>query len=136
MAERRLEVVASDFEGVQLRALGACSECRGCGGRCDLFQTSLRLPLSWFPHPPRPGEFWRAVLGERELLRQSLHGYGALLAGLLLGAAIGRAAAFLPGLPVDASTALGALLGTLFALRVSKRTPGAALRLLPDAPGS
>lgn len=135
MAERRLEVIATDADGVELRALGACSECRDCGGRCDLFQSSLRLPHACFPQPPRDGQRWRAVLGDRELLQQSLRGHGALLAGMVLGAAGGRSLALAGGLPPDAATAAAALLGTLLALRLSKRTPGADLRLLPDAPG-
>jgi hypothetical protein len=135
VAERRLEVIATDAEGVDLRALGACSECRGCGGRCDLFQSSLRLPHACFPYAPQGGQRWRAVLGDRELLQQSLRGHGALLAGLVFGAAAGRTVALAGGWPPDAATAAAALLGTLLALRLSKRTPGADLRLLPDAPG-
>lgn len=132
MAERQLEVIATDAAGVDLRALGSCSECRGCGGRCDLFPTSFRLPRACFPHPPQGGQRWRAVLGDREVLQQSLRGHGALLAGLVLGAAAGRAIALAGSLPPDAVTAVAALLGTLLALRLSKRAPGADLRLLPD----
>lgn len=93
----------------------------------------LRLPRADFPHAPRAGETWRLQLGDRELLQQSLRGYGAALLGLCAGALGGTLCAALLALPADAATATGALLGTLLALRVSKRAPGAALRLLPDA---
>jgi hypothetical protein len=139
VAERRVEVVAIHAEAVELRALGACSECGGCGGRCNWFRDAmpddtLRLPGADFPRAPRAGETWRLQLGDRALLQQSLRGYGAALLGLCAGALAGTSCAALFPLPVDAATATGALLGTLAALRVSKRAPGAALRLLPDAP--
>jgi hypothetical protein len=137
VAERRFEVVATREREVLVRALGACSECRGCGGRCDLFRgpatSAWPLPAALFPHPPRAGERWLATLGERELLQQSLRGHGAALLGLVGGGALGHAGAAWFGAPPDAATALGAALGTLLALRLSKRTPAAALRLLPDA---
>lgn len=139
MAERRVEVVAVGSDAIELRALGACSECGGCGGRCNWFREampgdSLRLPPAVFSRPPAPGETWRLQLGDRELLQQSLRGYGAALFGLVGGALAGHGIAVAVTLPLDAATAAGALLGTLFALRVSKRAPGVALRLLPDAP--
>lgn len=139
MAERRVEVVAVGSEAIELRALGACSECGGCGGRCRWFgdaQSGITLTLSSaaFPRTPAAGEAWRLQLGDRELLQQSWRGYGAAWLGLTGGALAGYFGALLSSLPIDVGTALGAVLGTLLALRVSKRAPGAALRLLPDAP--
>lgn len=139
MAERRVEVVAVERDSIELRALGACSECGGCGGRCSWFRETLprgtlRVATTAFPHTPAPGEAWRLQLGDRELLQQSLRGYGAALLGLSGGALAGHLGAVASSLPRDAATAIGALLGTLLALHVSKRAPGAALRLLPDAP--
>jgi hypothetical protein len=138
VAERRVEIVAVGREAVELRALGACSDCGGCDGRCRWFRTALpddglRLPGSAFPRPPAAGETWRLQLGDRELLQQALRGHGAALLGLICGALAGHIAAAASSLPLDAATAIGALLGTLLALRISKRAPGAALRLLPDA---
>lgn len=95
---------------------------------------TLRLPSAAFPCVPEPGQAWRLQLGDHELLQQSLRGYGAALLGLVGGAVAGHSSAVLSSLPIDAATAVGALLGTLLALRVSKRAPGAAIRLLPDAP--
>lgn len=139
MAERRVEVVTVGRETIELRALGACSECGGCGGRCRWFGdaqsgSTLSISSAVFPRPPAAGEAWRLQLGDRELLRQSMRGYGAAWLGLIAGALAGYTGALLSSLPIDAGTAIGAALGTLLALRASKRAPGAALRLLPDAP--
>lgn len=95
---------------------------------------TLSVPPGAFPRPPRPAEAWRLQLGDRELLQQALRGYGAALLGLVAGALAGHLAASLLAWPDDATTAAAALFGTLLAVRVSKRTPGAALRLLPDVP--
>lgn len=134
MAEREIEILAVDGAHVAVRPLGACSDCSGCGGRCNLFRGSDReevgtgLPLELFPELPHAGEHWRLVLPERELLAQAGWSYGLALAGLVLGAALGHALSG-DGPWRDAATAAAALAGTLLALRFSKRRPAGALRL-------
>lgn len=126
VVEREVEIIAVGDAGVSLRALSNCSDCSGCGGRCNVFSrisatgTSV-LPLAAFGGQPCVGERWRLQLPAQALLRQSLRLYGAALAGLLLGALVGQAiAAWLP-YPSDLVAAGGALLGTLGALRLSNR---------------
>lgn len=127
MAERRFEVIESGPDGVVVRALGTCSDCSGCGGRCDLFRDAAghgtpSLPRAMFCIDPTPGQQWMMALDDRELLRQSLRSHGAALLGLVLGAAVGHLGATLAGLAQDPPTLVGALAGTLAALRLSKRT--------------
>jgi len=129
---------------VSLRAMGVCSDCSGCGGRCNLFRPlsddgsseagALRLPRALFPRAPHLGQRWRLTLADNELLQQSLRGYGAALAGLLLGAASGHAGAIALGSASDGPTALAALAGTLLMIRLSKRGQVAGFRLLDEAP--
>ena len=137
MAERDVEVIAIHGEDVSLRALGACSDCSGCGGRCALFRPArgdvLCLPRSKFARAPRPGERWRLTLADDALLRQSVRGYGAALLGLLLGAAAGYALAQTLGLAPDLPTAAAALAGTLLAIRRSKRRDADDLRTVECA---
>jgi positive regulator of sigma E activity len=126
VAEREVEVVAADGDQIDLRAIGACSECQGCGGRCDWFASAagrdrLQLTRGDFPSAPRPGQRWRLGIDDRELLRQSWLGYGSLLAGLIGGAGIAHGAATIAGIATDTLTTAGALAGTLLALRLSKR---------------
>lgn len=139
VAERTVEVVAIDSDAVALRGLGTCSQCVGCGGRCNLFQQwsddgTLRLPAAGFPRAPQIGEHWRVALADDDLLQQSLRGYGSALASLLLGASGGYGGALALGLSTDAPTAVGALLGTLLAVRISKRGRLAGLRLIEPLP--
>lgn len=127
MAERRFEVVECGPDRIALRAVGACSDCSGCGGRCDLFrdatgQDTASLPRRVFPAAPTPGQLWVMALDDHELLRQSLRSHGAALLGLVLGAALGYLAAAVAGYAQDPLTLLGAAAGTLAALRLSKRT--------------
>jgi positive regulator of sigma E activity len=134
VAEREVEILAVDAHGIALRALGACSECGGCGGSCDLFRDVGRdakavLPLELFPEPPRPGERWHLVLADRELLAQAWTGYGIALLGLVLGAALAHGLFAGAGAMRDLATAIGALAGTLLALRFSKRRRAGALRV-------
>lgn len=134
VAERAVEVVSIESGMVSLRALGACTDCSGCGGCCNLFRPlsddgALRLPRALFPQAPQAGQRWRVAVEENELLQQSLRGYGAALAGLLLGAAGGHAGAIALGIAPDVPTALAALAGTLSMIRLSKRGPVAGLRL-------
>lgn len=139
VAERTVEVVAIDSDEIALRSLGTCTECVGCGGRCNLFRQlsddgTLRLPSAGFPRSPRIGEHWRIALADDELLQQSVLGYGAALAGLLLGASGGYFGALALGVATDAPTAVAALVGTLLAVRFSKRSRVAGLRLLEPLP--
>lgn len=144
VAERLVEVISIERDMISLRPLGACSDCSGCGGRCNLFRPIsgdgasddgvLRLPRALFPRAPRAGQRWRLALADNELLHQSLRGYGAALAGLLLGAASGHAGAIAIGTASDGPTALAALAGTLLMIRLSKRGQVAGFRLLDDAP--
>ncbi len=136
MAERAVEVVALDGDRVQLRALGACSDCAGCGGRCNLFQgldparETLQLARAQFPCAPLAGEHWRLLLDDDQLLRQASRGYGLALAGLIGGAGLGYGAARFIGIAPDLLTLLAAVAGTSLGILRSKRGPAAALRLL------
>jgi positive regulator of sigma E activity len=139
VAEREIEIIGVDARGVVLRALGACSDCTGCGGRCDLFRSigpdaEARLPLELFAEPPRPGERWHIILADRELLAQAWAGYGLALVGLVLGAALGYGLTPGSGAARDLATAIGALSGTLLALRFSKRRRAGALQLRRASP--
>jgi hypothetical protein len=139
LVHRAVEVVAIDVDRVALRALAACSDCAGCGGHCNLLGPAagnerLQLPLDRFPRTPRTGEQWLVALAEDELLEQSLRGYGAALAGLVLGAGAGHIVALAFGLAPDVPTAAAALAGTILAIRLSKRDSVAGLRIVaaPD----
>lgn len=139
VAERLVEVTSVESDMISLRSLGACSDCFGCGGRCNLFPTTsdngaLCVPRALFPRAPHAGQRWRLALSDNELLQQSLRGYGAALAGLLLGAASGHAGAIAFGIGSDGPTALAALAGTLLMIRLSKRGQVAGFRLLDDSP--
>lgn len=115
----------------------ACLGCRGgCEGRCSPFS--------------RPGETWdlasdsaiwqvgqqvRIGIEDRALRSLALRGYGAALAGLLLGALAGHALGLAWGRHGDALVAAGLVLGTLLALPASKRaTPEPRLLGLADPP--
>ena len=109
---------------VLLRRTGACSDCGGCGGRCNLFLSDeaamLRLPASAFATPPVAGTAVTLVLEEGWLLRSAWRGYGLPLLGLLAGAAAGHGLASALGLAPDLPALLLALLGTFAAFRFSK----------------
>lgn len=136
MAERRATVVAVAGSEVALRASGACSDCGGCGGRCNLFLSDeagrLSLPLARFRRAPLAGEDVLLVMPEGWLARTAWRGYGVPLVGLLAGAAAGHLLAPLLGLPQDPLALAGALAGTLAAFTLSKGAePQIAVRFPP-----
>lgn len=134
MSERAAEVVQVAADRIDLRLLGQCSDCGGCGGRCQVFggrtDSSLSLPAST---DPATGQPW--VVGQRvvlylpsgQLQRQALLGYGLPVLGLLLGAAALQAWG-------DVAAAVGAVGGTSLALLLSKRVPIRQPELRGSAP--
>lgn len=136
MAERRATVVAVAGSEVALRASGACSDCVGCGGRCNLFLSDeagrLTVPASRFPRQPSAGDEVLLVVPEGWLARTAWRGYGLPLLGLLAGGAAAHALAPWLGLPQDAAVLAGALAGTLAAFTLSKGAePQIAVESLP-----
>lgn len=124
MAERRAEIVSIDHDRVALRALAECSDCSGCGGRCNLFLSDaagrLELPGHCFAQAPRVGDQVVLELADGWLLRSALRGYGLPLLGLLGGGALGNALALLAQLPADLGALCGAGAGTFAAFTLSK----------------
>ena len=123
MSERAAEVVQVAADRVELRLLGLCSDCGGCGGRCQLFggstDSSLSLPASTDPATGQPwvvGQHVILYLPSGQLQRQALLGYGLPVLGLLIGAAALQAWG-------DVAAAIGAVGGTSLALLLSKRVP-------------
>jgi len=116
MSTRPASVVALCGEFVDLECSAPCSDCGGCGGRCQLFivKDGQALRVSRAGLELIPGEQVQLVLADTALSRQAWLGYGLPLFGLLVGAAalqpLGNAAA-----------GVGALLGTSLALGLSKR---------------
>lgn len=129
MAERRAEVVCVGGASVAVRALGTCSDCGGCGGRCNLFlgdtalddaAGTLQLPPECFSEPPSAGQQVVLVLAEGWLARSALRGYGVPLFGLLAGGALGHAVALAAQWSPDPAALVGAALGTFASFTVSK----------------
>lgn len=121
MTERAAEVLQVAGDRIELRPLGQCSDCGGCGGRCQLFggstDSSLSLPASLDPATGQPwavGQHVFLYLPSGQLQRQALLGYGLPVLGLLLGAAALQAWG-------DVAAAAGAVGGTSLALLLSKR---------------
>ena len=121
MSERAAEVLQVATDRVELRLLGQCSDCGGCGGRCQLFggstDSSLSLPASVDPATGQPWAVGQRVilyLPSGQLQRQALLGYGLPVLGLLLGAAVLQVWG-------DVAAAVGAVGGTSLALLLSKR---------------
>lgn len=125
MAEREAEVLSATEATLRLRLLGAaCEGCGGCGGRCGLFAADaageLELPAPEGT-PPQAGERVHLAIDDGELRRLAWRGYGGALAGLLLGALAGHATGLAWGRHGDLLTAAGLALGTLAAVRLTKR---------------
>ncbi|MFY8135591.1 MAG: SoxR reducing system RseC family protein [Aquimonas sp.] len=134
--ERRPAVVLESGPGrLRLRFTAQCSGCGGCGGRCAVFLADasdvLELAEPGEVRAWRVGDAVEVELPSNLLLRQALLGYGLPLLGLLGGAALASPWG-------NVAAAAGALLGTLFAVRVSKRTasrlPPLRLRQAPTLP--
>ncbi|MCB1561560.1 MAG: SoxR reducing system RseC family protein [Xanthomonadales bacterium] len=124
MAERRAVIDAVDGDVVRLRALERCSDCGGCGGRCDLFRTpagdELTLDRQCFDLDPVPGEAVQLRLSDRWLRQSAWLVYGLATLGMLLGAGLGWLAGYWLNAGVDLLTLIGAVAGTLWAIRGSK----------------
>lgn len=134
MAERRAVIDAVEGNSVRLRALERCSDCGGCGGRCDLFRGSagdeLILDRASFSVEPIPGDSVRLLLSDRWLRQSAWQVYGMATLGMLLGAGLGWLAGYWLNNAVDPLTLIGAVVGTLIAIRGSKnRLP--AIRAVP-----
>ncbi|MCG6118201.1 MAG: SoxR reducing system RseC family protein [Aquimonas sp.] len=120
MASRRAEVLSVRADAVELRCTQRCSDCQGCGGRCQIFLTGsddrLRLPSARLPHGLTPGLEVELLLPDDVLRAQALRGYGMPLLGL-----VGGAAALQPW--GNTAAALGASLGVLLAVWMAGRLP-------------
>ncbi len=137
--ERACRVVAVDAGGCRLQPLGeSCRGCTGCGGRCALIggnHDTLFVESTQIDGALAVGDSALLSIDAAELRREALHGYGMPLLGLLGGGVLGRACAEALPLPVDPTTAMVALLGTLVGLRVSNRRSAPACRARPiDGP--
>lgn len=134
MPERTAVVERCDGTRVALRARGACSDCGGCGGRCNVFAAvadgeRIELDGSAFGFAPAIGDAVKLTLADGALGRLAWQGYGLLLAGLLAGAALGRFAAAALASGEDAGTLAGAVVGLTLALHATRRVPAPALRV-------
>ncbi|HET6603764.1 MAG TPA: SoxR reducing system RseC family protein [Xanthomonadaceae bacterium] len=120
MAERRAIVHSCSGSRVRLHASGACDECGGCGGRCNLFASGaddcIELDAAQFPVAPRPGDRVLLWLPDDWLRRAAWRAYGLLTLALVVGAGAGHALARMMGLDPDPATAIGALAGIALAL--------------------
>lgn len=124
MAERHAVIDSIDGDLVRLRSLARCSDCGGCGGRCDLFRSpagdELTLQRSSFEVDPVPGEPVRLLLSDRWLRQSAWQVYGLATLGMLVGAGLGWLAGRWLNTGVDLPTLAGAFAGTLWAIRGSK----------------
>jgi len=118
-----------DERSVRLESIGSCSDCVGCGGRCNLFrettQGRIELPREDFDFDPSPGQKVRLLLPDRWLRDTAWRVYGWATFALIAGAVVGQ---LLGQLPVFSGYAnllalIGASGGTLLALRASKARP-------------
>lgn len=140
MAERDVEVCASEAGRLRLRLLGsACDGCAGgCAGRCSLFATHAGGEF-WMDSPSDlpvvPGDTLRLCLDDASLRRAAWRGYGLAWLGMLLGAGIGYGLGVLLGRHADLLTLLGLVSGTFAAVLSSKRPlPEPTLRRAGPAP--
>lgn len=137
MAERRAAVAALEPGFALLAPEGACSDCEGCGGRCNLFagiggEPHIRVPLERFRHRPEVGQQVSLELPEAWLRNSALAGYGLPLLGLLAGCGLGVAVAQAAGADPNGPSLAGAALGLLAGVRGSRRlAPQLGVRLLP-----
>ena len=124
MAERRAVIDSIDGERVRLRALERCSDCGGCGGRCDLFRSpsgdEFTLDRASFDVEPMPGQPVQLLLSDRWLRQSAWQVYGLATLGLLAGAGVGWQTGWLLDTGIDLTTLIGAVAGTLWAIRGSK----------------
>lgn len=125
MAERDAEVMGVRGRRLSLRLLGsACDGCAGgCGGRCSLFagagNEGFEIEVddaSGFP----PGQHLRLRIDDQALRQAAWRGYGRVLLGLLAGALLGHALGLAIGHYGNVLTLAGLLAGTLLAARFSK----------------
>jgi positive regulator of sigma E activity len=118
MASRRAEVLSVEADAVELRCTQRCSDCIGCGGRCQIFHTCaddrLRLRLQGHSERPSAGQQVELSLPDDLLRTQALRGYGLPLLGLVGGAALLQPWG-------DFAAALGAGVGVLLAVRLAGR---------------
>jgi positive regulator of sigma E activity len=123
--ERLCRVEAVSVDAVRLLPVpGPCAGCAGCAGRCGLFDEVLgavTLQRSRFEGEPVEQGWALLMLDEAALRAEALIGYGLPLLGLLIGAVLGWCGSAPLGLPLDASTAMLAVAGTLIGLAASKR---------------
>lgn len=136
MAERLARVVAVHAGVVWLQADAPCSDCGGCGGRCNLFaatasreppgssahgpEGALQLPARAFGQPPSIGQQVVLELPGSWLATTALRGYGVPLLGMLAGAAGGHALGLAAQMAPDLPALAGAVLGTFMAFTLSK----------------
>lgn len=114
----------------------ACSGCQGaCEGRCSPFaRPGETWDLACDPDAWRVGQRVRVGIEDSALRSLALRGYGAALAGLVLGALAGHGIGLAWGRHGDALVAAGLLLGTLLALPASKRATPEPRLLGPAGP--
>lgn len=115
MPSRPAVVETCSAEHVRLRWRAQCSDCGGCGGRCQLFPGGEPDHID-LPRPAEAlssGQDVEVFLSEHVLLQQAALGYGLPLLGLLAGAAAGAPWG-------NAASAALAVLGTSLAVRCSK----------------
>jgi positive regulator of sigma E activity len=138
-AERLARVDRVEAGQVQLQLATRCSDCTGCGGRCDLFDTRERsgriaLAMAQFDAPPIAGAQVRLYLPESALLAHARRGYAQPALGLVLGAVSGHALALSLNADVDLWAVLFAAAGTLLGIGASKRlTPECRATPIADA---
>jgi hypothetical protein len=122
MPQRHLRIRRLDAIGAELELLEACSDCGGCGGRCVAVFAStdpgnLRVPRHLLPPAAAVGDDLVLRIDPAPLGRTALQVYAPALLGGLAGALVGNQLGNAAGVPIDVSTVVGLLTGTLIALR-------------------
>jgi hypothetical protein len=138
-AERLARVDRIEGGLAELQLAARCSDCFGCGGRCDLFDTRERsgriaLAIDRFDAPPVAGGQVRLYLPPAALLGLARRGYAVPALGLVVGAVSGHALAMSLNADVDLWAVLFAAAGTLLGIGASKRlTPACRASPVADA---